>query len=120
MLALWWFSGDRHPDAAMRLTLVVRPLILLSRGDVRVEARVPRDTDNRLLAITWSSDVGTAGETIRQLDGEDAAVLHTLWLPNTPPAHYLFLATLIDRHGKIAGRDRAEIHTSGADGDLPR
>lgn len=96
-------------------TLLVRPQVMLQRGDVRVEVRTPRHQDNRLLEIAWSSDVGTAGRTLRPLDGEDAPVLQTLDLPGTPAANYLFIATVFNRLGKARGRAEARIHTPEGD-----
>ena len=106
-----FLAGTRVHAAEPRVSLLVRPTIMIQRrGDIHVEARVPRDADNRILAIAWTSDGGTAGESQRPLEGDDAPVLHTLWLPSQPAAHYLFVATLINKLGKVAGTARAEIH----------
>lgn len=102
-----------------RVLLLVRPQILLRRGDVRIEARVSRHADNRRLAIAWTSDVGTAGSTQRPLEGEDAQVLHTLNLPGQPPANYRFVAVVIDRTGKVCARAEAEIHVPDLSGEHP-
>jgi hypothetical protein len=91
------------------VTLQVRPQVMLQRGDVRAEVRTPRHSENRLLEIAWSSDVGTAGRTMRPLDGEDAPVLQTLDLPGTPAANYLFVATVFNALGKPRGRSEARI-----------
>lgn len=97
------------PDRSPVVSLRVRPQVMLQRGDVRVEVRVPRHADNRLLSIAWSSDYGTAGTTLRQLDGDDAAVLHTLNLPSQPPANYVFVAAVFGPAGALRGRDDARI-----------
>lgn len=91
------------------IALTVRPQILASRGDVRVEARVQRHVDNRILAIAWVSDHGTAGSTQRQLEGEHSALLHTLELPAQPSANYYFTATVVGKDGKPRGRADARI-----------
>lgn len=91
--------------------ILVRPLVMLMRGDIRVEVRVPRHAENRILAISWTSDTGSLGSTMRGLDGEDAPVLHTLNLPGQPAANYVFLASVFDTHGKPRGRAEAHIHT---------
>ena len=98
------------------VSLLVRPQVMLRRGDIHVEARVPRAAENRLLSIAWSSDTGTAGSTLRPLEGEDAQVLHTLWLPSQPAANYLFVATVFNTLGKPRGRTEARIHVPD-DGD---
>lgn len=98
------------------VALQVRPLFLLQRGDVRVEVRVPRHAANRRLAIAWISDVGTVGSTQRVLDADDAAVLHTLDLPGTPPANYFFTATVFGSDGKPRGRADARIRNAADDG----
>jgi hypothetical protein len=105
-------SGAKSEAAVQKsqLTLLVRPQLMLQRGDIRLEARVPRHADNRRLAIAWTSDVGSAGATQRQIDGEDGPVLHVLMLSSQPPANYLFVATVIDRAGKACARAEASIH----------
>lgn len=114
--AIGFFAGARVHAAEPKIALLVRPTIMIQRrGDIHVEARIPRDADNRLLAIAWTSDGGSAGESQRPLEGDDAPVLHTLWLPSQPAAHYLFVATLINKLGKVAGTARAEIHVPDVD-----
>ncbi|HXO85219.1 MAG TPA: hypothetical protein VN803_06815 [Gemmatimonadales bacterium] len=95
--------------AAEPVALQVRPRVMLQRGDIRIEARVPRDVRNQILAIAWSSDVGSAGVTQRPLEGEDAPVLHVLELRSQPAANYRFVATVYDRAGKIRGRTEATV-----------
>lgn len=101
------------PSSPPCVTLLVRPHFLLQRGDVRIEARVPRHADNRQLTIAWDSDNGSAGATMRPLAGEDAQVLHTLNLPSQPSANYLFVATVFASSGKVRGRAEARIHSPG-------
>lgn len=105
------FLAGTHVHAAEIpvVALQVRPQIMLQRGDIRIEARVPRDGENRLLSIAWSSDVGSEGATLRQLEGNDALVLHTLWLPSQPAANYVFVATVFNRGGKPRGRAEARV-----------
>lgn len=91
--------------------LTIRPQIMLAKSDIHVEARVPSDADNRILAISWTSDDGSVGETIRQLDGENAPVLFDLWLRDQLPAHYAFIATVYGRNGKPRGQDIGTITT---------
>lgn len=91
------------------VTIHVRPQIMIRRGDIRVEVRVPRHTDNRMLAIAWISDVGTAGSTVRPLEGEDALVMHVLALPSQPAANYFFTASVFGSSGKLRGRVEARI-----------
>lgn len=94
------------------VTIKVVPVIMVARrSDVRVEVRVPHDEANRLLSITWTSDSGSVGSSWRQLEGEDAPVLHTLTLPSQPLGRYTFIASLFDRAGKLRARDEARIIT---------
>lgn len=98
------------------VSLIVRPAFMIARGDIRVEVRVPRDADNRQLTIAWDSDGGSVGNTARALEGEDAAVLHTLNLPSQIPANYRFVATLFNRAGKVRDRAEARIRVPEAGG----
>lgn len=99
------FAAEKTPAVDIR----VRPQVMLQRGDIRVEVRVARATDNRVLAITWDSLGGSAGSTQRPLDGDNAEVLHTLDLRSQPAAHYRFVATVYTRLGKVAGSAQADI-----------
>lgn len=110
-LALWLLGGDRYDAIEKPVSIIVRPQIMISRGDIRVEVRVPHDADNRHLVINWDSIGGSVGETQRQLDGDDAPVLHVLELHAQPPAHYHFFAYLYGQRGELRGRADAEIHT---------
>lgn len=94
---------------AERVSVTTQPHIMIRRGDIRVDARVEHNAENRLLSIAWTSDVGSTGSTLRELAGEDAPLVTTLWLRDQPAAHYLFVATLINKLGKIAGRAETEI-----------
>jgi hypothetical protein len=110
--ALGYVAGSvLHASEAIppAVSLQVRPLVMLQRGDIRVEVRVPRHGENRLLSIAWSSDIGTAGSTLRPLEGEDAQVLHTLALPSQPAANYLFVAAVFNDAGKLRGRAEAKV-----------
>lgn len=99
------------------ITIKVSPLIMVARrSDVRVEVRIPHDEANRQLSISWSSDTGSVGTSLRKLDGEDAPVLHTLWLPSQPLGRYTFIASLFDRAGKLRARDEARIITPEVEG----
>jgi hypothetical protein len=80
VFVLGYLAGARA-QAADVVALQVRPQFMIARrGDIAVQVRVPRSAENRLLSIAWSSDVGSAGSTLRPLEGEDAQVLHTLTL----------------------------------------
>jgi hypothetical protein len=105
------------PAGLAVVTATARPAILITRGDVRVEARVRPDADNRVLTIAWSSDTGTAGQTVRPLDGDDGPVLHELLLPATPAANYLFVASVFDKDGHLRGRAEAKILAPDRDGE---
>jgi hypothetical protein len=101
-----------------RLVLKVWPSVMLTRReDIRVEARVPRNPENRLLAIAWVSDVGSQGSTLRKLEGDDALVLHTLWLRTQPAANYVFRATVFNRLGQPRARAEARIRVPDEGGD---
>jgi len=114
---LWMAGGDRGTDgfslppiAEPPVALQVRPLFMLARGDIRIEVRVARHADNRILAISWDSDGGgSKGETDRKIDGEDGPVLFNVTLPSQLPANYIFLATLIGSNGHPRGQAEARI-----------
>lgn len=110
MFVLGFLAGvNVHAAEIPVVTLQVRPHLMLQRGDMRVEVRVPRHADNRLLSIAWSSDTGSEGSTLRPLEGDDAAVLHTLDLRSQPLGSYLFVATVFNRAGKPRGRAEARV-----------
>ncbi|HVL65737.1 MAG TPA: hypothetical protein VM364_00615 [Vicinamibacterales bacterium] len=108
-----WCGTQVH--AASCLTLKVRPQAMLRRGDVSVEARIPRHADHRLLAVSWLSENGKDGGYQVPLEGDQAPAVRTDWLRDMPPAHYVFTAAVIDSRGKVVGRDRAEILTIEGD-----
>lgn len=109
-LALLATGGDRSDAIEKPITVTVRPQIMLRRGDIRVEVRIPQDVDNRLLVIAWDSVGGSVGETRRQLDGEDAPVLHVLELRDQPAARYVFVTAIYGQRGELRGRATADIH----------
>lgn len=93
------------------VSLIARPQIMLQRGDVRIEVRVPRHADNRLLSLAWSSDHGTDGASVRPLEGDEAAALQTFSLTSQPAANYLFVATVFGAGGRPRGHAEARIVT---------
>lgn len=101
-----------------RVTMTVRPQIMLNRGDIHVEVRVPRNPENRFLSIAWTSDHGSEGSTLKTIDGDDGPVLFTLWLRSQPAANYIFLATLIDAHNKSVGQAQGKILFPDPDGGI--
>ena len=94
-----------------RVTMKVRPAILISMSDVQVEVRIPPQADNRYLLVQWDSDSGGAGKRGEELSGADDAVLHTFEIRDVVPANYVFEARVLDANGRTLGLDRAEIHT---------
>lgn len=90
----------------------INPSIMLYRGDVHVEVRVPPREENRTLVVQWDSDAGDAGQQTEPLDGADAAVLYTWDLRDIPPADYVFEARVLNSAGKTLATDRAEIHAA--------
>jgi hypothetical protein len=91
--------------------LSVRPLIMLQRGDIRVEMRVSQHADHRWLVLTWDGGNAGAGSSREQLAGENADVLHTRWLRAQAPSEYLFVSAVYNGRAIVVGRDTAEIHT---------
>jgi hypothetical protein len=114
---LGFMSGTLY-GAEKRVTLQVRPQVMLpmTRNEVRVEMRVPRHADNRLLVVTWDGGpTGKGGAGYRELEGEASAALFTDWIKDLPAAPYVFVAALYDSRGKLAGRDVATILVAGED-----
>jgi hypothetical protein len=99
--------GTAGPSA---VELRVRPQIMLQRGHIRAEIRVPPHPENRRLDLQWDSDIGSRGRTMPQLDGADAPTLHVLELPGQPAANYVFTATVIGRDGRPRAVIDARIH----------
>lgn len=94
-------------DEKFRIT--VRPQIMISRSDMRIEVVVPPNERNRMLSISWDSDRGTAGSTLRTIDGENGPVIHELEIRSAPPANYVFVAVLFDAHGKRIATTTARV-----------
>lgn len=109
VLALVLTGGDRSDAIEQPIAIKVRPQIMLSRGDIRIEVRIPADVDNRRAVISWESVGGTVGETQWPIEGEDGPVLHVLELRAQPAAHYVFIAAVFGQRAELRGRATAEI-----------
>jgi hypothetical protein len=92
------------------VTLTVRPVIMLTRADIQLSARIAHHPDHRAYALAWTSDVGVGGRQIRQLD-EGSSLLQAQVFHDMPPANYTFVATIYGPGGQLLGADHAEIHT---------
>jgi hypothetical protein len=106
------FGAQLHGESC--LTLQVRPQVMLpmTRRDITVEVRIPRHAHHRKFAIAWTSDVGTEGSTVRDLEGEASAVLQPLLLRDQPAGHYWFTAAVFDDTGRRVGQQSAEIRSA--------
>ena len=100
----------KRPDKPA-LTLAVRPLVMLTRGDISAQIRVAASERNRAMVLSWTSDYGTAGSTVKQVDGENGPVLFRIELPAQPPANYEFTATLFGEQSKRLASASAVIRT---------
>lgn len=94
-------------DRCVRLS--VRPRVMIVNQDVDVQVRVWRHTDHRRLGIAWTVDGLPGGSSTRDLNGETAAFLHTLWLRDQPPGDYEFVVVVKDTFDRIVGSDRLSI-----------
>ena len=111
------FGARLHGESCLRLQVRPQVMLPLTRSDIRVELRIPRHAHHRQYAIAWTSDTGSVGSTVRDLDGEASAVLHPLLLRDQPAGHYLFVAGVYDTAGKLVGRETAEIRTPISEGN---
>jgi hypothetical protein len=103
------------------LRLQVRPTVMLplTRSDIQVELRIPRHAHHRKFAIAWTSDTGSEGSTVHDLEGEASAVLQPLLLRDQPAGHYQFGAAVYDHVGQIVDRETAETRTFTPEGHHP-
>jgi len=92
--------------------LQLRPRVLLNRGDVDVQVRVPRHAENRRLTVAWDSDQAGAGSREFALEGDRAPVLFQWWNQDQAPAHYVYEARVFDDRGRQIGDARADIHSA--------
>lgn len=93
------------------LTLAVRPLVMIERGLITAEIRVAASERNRAVVLSWTSDEGSAGSTVKGIDGEDGPVLFRIELPAQPPANYEFTATLFGEQSKRLASATAIVRT---------
>ena len=107
-------AGSTLSATPARVSLEIRPRIMLSKGDIRVEAHVAPNAANRYLVIAWDSDAAV-GSSLFQLDGADAAVIQTLYMRDQAPVHYLFEARLYGSGDKLLARAEGEIHVPDSD-----
>lgn len=94
------------------VTLRVRPLVMLQRGDIEIDALIPPHPDHKAYVLMWNSDVGVGGRQVRQLDST-SLLLQMQRLRDMPPAHYRFAATIYDAHDHVLGHDAVEIRGPG-------
>jgi len=106
-----WF-GLQLQAAGPCVRLEVRPQVLLSRGDVDVQAHVARHTDHRALVVVWNSDTGAAGSRSFDLEGTDTDTVLFQWTNKDQPAgRYTFEARVSDAGGRALGSSHAEIRS---------
>ncbi len=106
-----------HAEARGRcVTLQLRPLILISLGDVDVQVRVARHADHRALLVSWDSATGFAGSRTFALNADHDRVLFQWWNKDQPAAAYVYEARVFDDRGRSLDVDRKEIHTA----DIPQ
>jgi hypothetical protein len=99
-------TQPRVPDAnTPKLAVRVTPLVLVTRGDARGVATVPRHADNRMLRVILESADYYAMSQI-QLDGEDAPQNHLLYWRDLPPGAY---AVTIEVYGTAGCRGSTSI-----------
>lgn len=92
-----------------RLSMTIRPVMMLSEGDITATVRVARNEANRGLVLSWQCDCGATGESARQVDGLDAPITHLFTLHDQPPGHWVFVASLFGPGGKLIARTSEEI-----------
>lgn len=117
MTADWILSGVivsalsllSNADARPCVELRVRPLIMLSEGDIDVTARVARHPDHRHFELIWMASAGHGGRSVESLDGADSAVWHQYWLRDQPADTYEFWARVYDGAQHVTGEAHARI-----------
>jgi hypothetical protein len=87
----------------------VRPTVMLVKQDIDTQVRVYRHADHRELLISWTYEGEPGGSSTRQLDGDTAAFLHTLWLRDQRPGNYEFTAIVRGAGGRVLGSDHIRI-----------
>jgi len=99
-----------------RLTLQVRPQVMLTGSDIQITVRVAKHEDNRRLVVVWDSIKSGAGQSQVSLEGAEAPVIHDFRLRDQPPDTYEILAILYDWRGKVVARESATIQGAQQEG----
>ena len=91
--------------------LHVRPGVMwpLSSSDIHIEAKVARHAHHRRFAIAWDGGAAGSGSSVQSLNGDDEPFLHVRTIKDAPAARWQFVAEVYDDHGRVVGRDIAEI-----------
>lgn len=100
-----------HAEAC--LSLRVRPLVMITAGDVYVEARIRRHADHRAYDIVVTSvDGNEAISGPYALAGVDGPALVNLMLKAYPAADYVVEVRIYNQSGEVVARARQEVRTA--------
>ncbi len=104
-------------DERKCVQLHVRPGVMwpLSTSDIRIEVDIARHRHHRQLVITWDGGSSGGGSSVQSLDGEGEPFLHVRTIKDAPAAPWQFVAEVYDDHGRVVGRDTAEIRMPEGD-----
>lgn len=96
-----------------RLSLKVRPQVMLAGSDITITVRVAKHEDNRRLVVAWESERSGAGMSTTALEGADSPVIHDFRLRDQPADTYEIIAVLYDWRGKVVARESATVIGDG-------
>lgn len=88
-----------------------RTMLRMRRYDIHARVRIEPHAHHRGFAVRYTSDVGAEGGSMRQLEGDRAAVTQdSLWWKEHPGGQYAFDLTVYGPGGRAVSRRRVDIH----------
>ncbi len=100
----------------------VRPTTMYRLRDYDIEARIRIEphADHRAFALSFTSDVGPEGGSLRELNnvaGEISPITQDpIWFKDKPGGNYVFTLSVLGAGGKVLEQQTAVIKAAG-DGD---
>lgn len=123
VFVLGFASGTAYGAEQCIRSLEVRPTVMqrMTRGDIQTRVRIEPHADHRAYALSWTSDVGAEGRSVRELNsmpGELSPITQDpVPLRDMPGGHYFFTLAVYGAGGKLLERKTAEIHAPDDGGD---
>ncbi len=120
---LGFASGTAYGAEPCIRSFEVRPTTMfrLRQYDIEARIRIEPHPDHRAYALSFTSDVGAEGGSMRELNnvpGQLSEITQDpIWIKGKPGGHYLFVLAVYGAGGKLLERKTAEIKPVGEDDD---